>query len=259
MIKIKSQREIELMRQSCRLAARVLDYIETKLVVGMSTDDVDKLCYDFIVANKAIPSSLNYNGFPKSICTSPNEVICHGIPSKKVILKDGDILNVDVAVKLNEFHGDNNRTYLIGNVAPEVAKLVSVTKECLLESIKLVKPGARLGDIGARIQEIAEGNGYSVVREFCGHGIGKDYHEDPQVLHYGKKGTGVELRPGMIFTIEPMINMGKKECRILGDGWTAVTVDGKMSAQFEHTILVTESGVEILTLSENPNEFKTKS
>ncbi len=247
MISIKSARELALMKESCLIAARTLDYIEDKIKIGMSTEDVNRLCHNFIIENKATPSCLNYHGFPKSVCTSLNEVICHGIPSKKDILKDGDILNVDVTAYFNGFHGDTNRTYLVGDVNPEVKRLVEVTYDCLMAAIDIVKPGTRLGDIGAIIQKMAEDNGYSVVREYCGHGIGREFHEDPQVLHYGKKGTGIELKKGMTFTIEPMINMGKRNCKVLDDEWTVVTVDGKPSAQFEHTIVVTDDGAEVMT------------
>ncbi len=236
------------MRQTGKLAAQTLVHLENKLKIGMSTEDVNTIVHDFMTEHGAIPATLNYHGFPKSCCTSPNEVICHGIPSPKVVLKDGDILNVDVTTILNNYHGDTNKTFLIGNVDPKIVKLVEVTKECLDQAIKVVKPGARLGDIGATIQEIAHDHGYSVVREYCGHGIGREFHEEPQVLHYGKKGTGVELKAGMTFTIEPMINMGARHCELLDDDWTVVTRDGKHSAQFEHTILVTEEGSEILTL-----------
>ena len=248
MISIKSSREIEIMRQSCQLAAKTLNYIEDKLEVGMSTEDVNQLCHDFIVSHGAYPSPLDYHGFPKSVCTSLNEVICHGIPSKKDVLKDGDLLNIDVTTYLKKFHGDTNRTFFIGNVSEEKKKLTRVTYECMMAGIEVCRPGARLGDVGAIIEEIAHDNGFSVVHEYCGHGIGREFHEDPQVLHYGQKGTGVELKPGMTFTIEPMINLGKRHCRLLKDGWTVVTRDGKASAQFEHTILITESGYEILTL-----------
>lgn len=251
MISIKSAREIELMRATSRLAAQTLNYIETKLEVGMSTEDVNKLCHDYIIAHDAIPAPLNYHGFPKSVCTSLNEVICHGIPTEKDIVKDGDILNIDVTTILNGFHGDTNRTFLMGNVSDEVKKLVSITHDCMMAGIETVRPGSRLGDIGAVIEEMAHDHGYTVVREYCGHGIGREFHEEPQVLHYGKRGTGVELKPGMTFTIEPMINLGKRHCRVLSDGWTVVTRDKKWSAQFEHTVLVTEEGVEILTQAED--------
>jgi methionyl aminopeptidase len=248
MISIKSSREIEIMKESCQLAAKTLNFIEDKLEIGMTTEDVNELCHNFIVENGAYPSPLNYNGFPKSVCTSLNEVICHGIPSKKDKLKDGDILNIDVTTYFKNFHGDTNRTYYIGNVKPEIQDLVRTTYECMMAGIKLCKPGAHLGDVGAVIQELAESRGYSVVREYCGHGIGREFHEEPQVLHYGKKGTGVELKAGMTFTIEPMINMGSRHCKLLKDDWTVVTKDKKVSAQFEHTILITDSGYEILTL-----------
>lgn len=248
MISIKSSREIEIMKKSCQLAAKTLNHIEEKLEVGMSTEDVNQICHEFITSHGAYPSPLNYHGFPKSVCTSLNEVICHGIPSKKDILKDGDLLNIDVTTFLNKFHGDTNRTFFIGNVAPELKKLTKVTYECMMAGIEVCRPGARLGDVGAIIEEMAHDNGYSVVQEYCGHGIGREFHEDPQVLHYGKKGTGVELKPGMTFTIEPMINLGKRHCKLLKDGWTVLTKDGKPSAQFEHTILITEGGYEILTL-----------
>lgn len=248
MISIKSAREIELMRATCRLAAQTLEYIESFVVPGVSTEEINKLCHDFIIKHGAYPSPLNYHGFPKSVCTSVNEVICHGIPSKNEILKDGDILNIDVTTYLNKFHGDTNKTFLVGNVAPEIKKLVDVTYQCLRESIKVVRPGGHIGDIGAVIQELAHSHGYSVVEDYCGHGIGREFHEPPQVVHVGKHGTGAEMKPGMTFTIEPMINIGVKEGKLLKDGWTVVTRDKKWSAQFEHTVLVTPDGHEILTL-----------
>ncbi|MBC76501.1 MAG: type I methionyl aminopeptidase [Halobacteriovoraceae bacterium] len=248
MISIKSSREVEIMKESCQLAARTLNFIEKKLKVGMTTEEVNQLCHDFITDAGAYPSPLNYHGFPKSVCTSLNEVICHGIPSEKDVLKDGDLLNIDVTTFYKKFHGDTNRTFYIGNVSEEKKKLVRTTYECMMAGIGVCKPGARLGDVGAIIEEIAHDNGYSVVHEYCGHGIGREFHEDPQVLHYGKKGTGVELKPGMTFTIEPMINMGKRHCKLLKDDWTVITKDGKPSAQFEHTILITDDGYEILTL-----------
>lgn len=248
MISIKSKREIELMRKTCRLAAKTLHFLGTQLEVGMSTEQINTLCHQYITNRGAIPAPLNYNGFPKSVCTSKNEVICHGIPNKKDILKDGDILNIDVTTILNGFHGDTNRTFLIGNVKDEVKKLVEITHDCMMEGIKQCRPGARLGDIGATIEEIAHDHGYSVVHEYCGHGIGREFHEDPQVLHYGTRGTGVELKPGMTFTIEPMINLGKRHCKLLKDDWTVITKDKSWSAQFEHTILITEQGYDILTL-----------
>lgn len=248
MINIKSTREIELMRATCKLAKEAMEYIAPFVKVGVSTEEINTLCHDFIVKNGAYPSPLNYHGFPKSICTSVNEVICHGIPNKETILKEGDILNIDITTYLNKFHGDTNKTFLVGKVDPKVEKLVEVTYECLMAGIREVRPGGHIGDIGAVIQEIAHSHGYSVVEDYCGHGIGREFHEAPQVVHVGKRGTGPQMKPGMTFTIEPMINLGTKDCKVLKDGWTVVTRDKKWSAQFEHTILVTESGHEILTL-----------
>lgn len=248
MINIKSAREIEIMKQSCQLAAKTLNFIEDKIEIGMTTEDVNAICHKYIVDNGAYPSPLNYHGFPKSVCTSLNEVICHGIPSKKDKLKNGDILNVDVTTYYKNFHGDTNRTYFVGEVSPEIKKLVAVTYDCMMAGINVCKPGARLGDIGAVIEEMAHDNGYTVVHEYCGHGIGREFHEEPQILHYGTRGAGTEMKPGMTFTIEPMINLGKRHCKLMKDGWTVITKDKKPSAQFEHTILITESGYEILTL-----------
>ena len=238
------------MRQTCALASKTLQHLGPLLKVGMNTEEINRICHQFITENGAYPSPLNYRGFPKSVCTSPNEVICHGIPSSRVVLKEGDILNVDVTTYLNKFHGDTNKTFFIGEVDPEIKKLVSVTYECMRAGISVVRPGGHVGDIGAVIAEMAHGHHYSVVEEYCGHGIGREFHEKPQIVHVGKKGTGPELRPGMTFTIEPMINLGTKHCKLLKDGWTVVTKDGQWSAQFEHTILVTEEGLghEILTI-----------
>jgi methionyl aminopeptidase len=247
MISIKSAREITLMRETGLLAAKTLRFIEKQIKVGMTTEQVNQLCHDYMVKRGAIPAPLNYHGFPKSVCTSRNEVICHGIPNSKEILRDGDILNVDVTTKVNGFHGDTNRTFFVGQVRPEIKKLVDVTYQCMMAGIAVCRPGTRLGDIGAVIEELAHSHGYSVVQEYCGHGIGREFHEEPQILHYGKRGTGVEMKPGMTFTIEPMINLGKRHCRLLDDGWTVVTKDKSWSAQFEHTILITEDGHEILT------------
>ncbi len=256
MISIKSSREIELMRATSKLASQTLEFIEPYVVPGVSTEELNKLCHDFIVEHGAYPSPLNYHGFPKSICTSKNEIICHGIPSKRDVLKDGDILNIDVTTYLNKFHGDTNKTFLVGNVSPEVKKLVDVTYICMREGINQVRPGAHIGDIGAVIQEIAHGHGYSVVEEYCGHGIGREFHEEPQVVHVGKKGTGPEIKPGMTFTIEPMINLGNRHCKVLKDNWTVITKDKKWSAQFEHTILCTDDGHDILTLrSDEERDF----
>ena len=248
MISIKSSREIELMKATSSLAARTLEYIEQFVVPGVSTEKINQLCHDFITEHGAYPSPLNYHGFPKSVCTSLNEVICHGIPNQNEILKDGDILNIDVTTYLNKFHGDTNKTFLVGNVSAEVKKLVEITYQCMRAGIDTVVPGGHIGDIGAAIQEIAHAHGYSVVEDYCGHGIGREFHEAPQIVHVGKRGTGAEMKPGMTFTIEPMINLGKKEGKLLKDGWTVVTRDKKWSAQFEHTILVTPTGHEILTL-----------
>lgn len=248
MISIKSAREIELMKATSALAAKTLEYIEPFVVPGVSTEDINKLCHDFITKHGAYPSPLLYHGFPKSVCTSLNEVICHGIPSKNDILKDGDILNIDVTTYLNKFHGDTNKTFLVGNVSPEIKKLVDVTYQCMRAGIDTVRPGGHIGDIGAAIFEIASAHGYAVVEDYCGHGIGREFHEAPQVVHVGTKGSGPLMKPGMTFTIEPMINLGHKEGKLLKDGWTVVTRDKKWSAQFEHTILVTPNGHEILTL-----------
>ena len=250
MISIKSRREIELMRETCHLAKSTLEYIEQFVKPGVSTEELNVLCHEYIIKNKAYPSPLNYHGFPKSICTSKNEVICHGIPSKKDILKDGDILNIDVTTYLNKFHGDTNKTFLVGNVSEEVKNLVDVTYDCMWEGIKVVRPGARIGDIGARIAELAHSKGYTVVEEYCGHGIGREFHEEPQVVHNAKAGTGPIMKPGMTFTIEPMINLGSRHCLLLDDDWTVITKDKKWSAQFEHTILVTDDGYDVLTIRE---------
>jgi methionyl aminopeptidase len=247
-INIKSADEIDKMRVAGRLAAEVLDMIEPHVVPGVSTDELDRLCHEYMVeVQKVIPAPLNYRGFPKSICTSVNHQVCHGIPSVKK-LKNGDIVNVDITVIHEGYHGDTSKMFFVGEAQIKAKRLVKTTQECLYRGIAQVRPGAQLGDIGHAIQKHAESNGYSVVQEFCGHGIGKGFHEDPQVLHYGKPGTGVTLSAGMIFTIEPMINLGKRYVKILPDGWTAVTKDHSLSAQFEHTILVTPDGYEILTL-----------
>lgn len=248
MITIKSKREIELMRKTCRLAADTLRHIEQFIKSGVSTGELNDICHEYIVENGARPSPLNYHGFPKSVCISPNEVICHGIPDSKIILKDGDIVNVDVTTYLNNFHGDTNKTFFVGEVSPKKRKLVEVTFQCMHAGINEVRAGVHLGNIGAAISELAHSHGYSVVEEYCGHGIGREFHEAPQVLHYGTRDTGVLLRSGMIFTVEPMINLGKRHSKLLKDKWTVVTKDGKPTAQFEHTVLVTEDGYEILTL-----------
>jgi len=245
---IKTPEEIEKMRIAGRLAADVLDMIEPHVQAGITTDELNQLCHDYIVdTQKAIPAPLNYHGFPKSICTSVNHQVCHGIPSAKK-LKKGDIVNIDITVIKDEYHGDTSKMFFIGEPSIMAKRLTQTSYECLCLGINMVKPGAKLGDIGAAIQKHAEGQGFSIVREYCGHGIGKAFHEDPQVVHYGTPGTGVDLREGMIFPIEPMVNVGKRHVKVLPDQWTVVTKDRSLSAQWEHTLLVTKDGVEILTL-----------
>lgn len=245
----KTPDEIEKMRVAGRLAASVLAMITPYVVAGVSTGELERICRNYIINDlQAIPSTLNQHGFPACICTSINHVVCHGIPSDQKFLKEGDILNIDVTVKKDDYIGDTSKMFLIGKVAPYAEKLVRITQECMYKAIKLVRPGIHLGDIGHVIQEHAESNRYTVVREFGGHGIGKKMWEDPHVPHFGKPGTGLELETGMTFTIEPMLNLGKRDVKTLGDGWTVVTKDHKLSAQWEHTILVTETGCEILTL-----------
>ena len=247
-INLKTNDQIAQMRIAGKLAAEVLEMITPLVVPGVSTEELDRICHDYIVDNQqSIPANVGYNGFEKTICSSVNQVICHGIPSEKKILKDGDILNIDVTVIRNGWHGDTSKMFLVGKTQPHNERLVRVTQECLYKAIEAVKPGAYLGDIGAVIQEHAQKNHYSVVEDYCGHGIGQVYHEDPQVLHYGKKGTGLRLEEGLTFTIEPMINQGTKYTKVLNDGWTVETEDGRNSAQWEHTLAVTSSGVEVLT------------
>jgi methionyl aminopeptidase len=245
---IKTPSEIEKMRIAGKLAADVLEMIEPFVVAGITTDELDQICHDFIVnEQQAIPAPLNYHGFPKSICTSINQTVCHGIPCDKK-LKSGDIINIDITVIKDGYHGDTSKMFCVGEVSQHAKRLVQITEEAMYLGIKQVKAGATLGDIGHAIQTHAESNRYSVVRDFCGHGIGSKFHEEPQVLHYGKPGIGLTLEAGMIITIEPMINLGKKDVKVLSDRWTAVTKDRSLSAQFEHTILVTPEGYEILTL-----------
>ncbi|WP_020209197.1 type I methionyl aminopeptidase [Gilvimarinus chinensis] len=247
-VSIKTPEDIAKMRIAGRMAAEVLEIIEPHVKAGVTTAELDKICHDYIVdEQKAIPACLGYRGFPKSICTSVNHVICHGIPSEKKALKNGDIINIDVTVIYEGYHGDTSKMYFVGEPAPHAKRLVEVTQECLYKGIELVKPGCRLGDIGAVIQKHAEANYYSVVKEYCGHGIGTVFHEEPQVLHYGRPGTGLELKEGMTFTIEPMINAGKAATKLKRDGWTVETKDGRLSAQWEHTLAVTADGVEVLT------------
>ncbi len=246
-VTIKTPAEQEKMRVAGRLAAEVLEMIEPHVKKGVSTDELNKICHDYIVnVQHAIPAPLNYNGFPKSICTSVNHVVCHGIPNERE-LKDGDIVNIDITVIKDGYHGDTSKMFVVGKPSIQAERLIRVTQECLYKAIAIVKPGVRLGDIGAVIQQHAEGSGYSVVQEYCGHGIGAIFHEDPQILHYGRAGTGMELKEGMCFTIEPMINAGKRHVSLMRDGWTAVTKDRSLSAQWEHTILITASGCEVLT------------
>ncbi|WP_374313564.1 type I methionyl aminopeptidase [Dongia sp.] len=247
-IKLHKPADFAAMRKAGRLAAETLDFITPHVVPGVTTEALDKLCHDFIVDRKAIPAPLNYRGFPKSICTSINHVVCHGIPGPKK-LQDGDTINIDVTVILDGWHGDTSRMYNVGKVGVQAQRLVDVTYEAMMRGIEAAKPGATLGDIGYAIQSFAEKQRFSVVRDFCGHGIGKVFHDSPSVLHFGRKGTGPVIKPGMFFTVEPMINAGTWQVKILEDGWTAVTRDKKLSAQFEHTVGVTESGVEIFTTS----------
>ncbi|NEO71777.1 type I methionyl aminopeptidase [Moorena sp. SIO3H5] len=256
-IVILSSREIAKMRLAGRLATALLDHLEPMVKPGVSTLEINDEAERWTKEHGAISAPLGYQGFPKSICTSINDVVCHGIPNGKQILKDGDIINVDVTPKLDGYHGDTSRTFCVGTPSPLAKKLVEVTEECMMRGIAEVKPGARVGDIGAAIQEYAESNGFSVVRDFVGHGISKIFHTAPQIPHYGTRGKGKRLRAGMVFTIEPMINEGTYEVEILADKWTALTRDRKLSAQFEHTVVVTADGVEILTLPEQ--EIQSKS
>lgn len=243
-----SNREIEKMRQAGRLAAELLAHLEAIVKPGVSTLELDEEAERWTRTHGAVSAPLGYHGFPKSICTSVNEVVCHGIPNAKQILQEGDIINIDVTPIVDGYHGDTSRTFFVGNPSPLAKRLVEVTEECMMRGIATVKPGSRIGDIGAAIQSYAESHGFSVVRDFVGHGVGRIFHTAPQIPHYGTQGKGKKLRPGMVFTIEPMINEGTWEVEVLSDGWTAVTKDRKLSAQFEHTIAVTSDSVEILTL-----------
>ncbi len=249
-ISIKTPEEIEKMRVAGRLAAEQLEMIEPYIKAGVTTDELDRICHDYTVnVQDAIPAPLNYRGFPKSICTSVNHQVCHGIPGDRK-LKNGDALNIDITVIKDGFHGDTSKMFFVGEPSVITRRLAETAYECMCTGIRMVKPGARLGDIGHAIQRLAESRNYSVVREYCGHGIGRVFHEDPQVLHYGKAGTGAVLQQGMTFTIEPMINAGKRHTKVLKDGWTVVTKDHSLSAQWEHTLLVTADGYEVLTLRE---------
>lgn len=246
-VSIKNSEEIEKMRVAGRLAAEVLEMIEPHVQAGITTGELDRICHDYIVnEQKAVPAPLNYHGYPRSVCTSVNHVVCHGIPSEKR-LKNSDILNIDITVIKDGFHGDTSKMFFIGEPSIQAQRLVKVTYDCMHLGIEMVRPGIHLGDIGHAIQQHAESHGYSVVREYCGHGIGRAFHEEPQVLHYGTAGTGLVLEPGLTFTIEPMINVGKRHVKLMKDGWTVVTKDRSLSAQWEHTVLVTETGFEVLT------------
>ena len=254
---IKTADEIEKMRVAGRLAAEVLEMIGEHVKPGVSTDELDRICHDYIVSEQqAIPAPLNYRGFPKSICTSVNHQVCHGIPGNK-ILKDGDIVNIDITVLKDVFHGDTSKMFFVGKASILGRRLVDITQKAMWKGIELVRPGAHLGDIGHAIQQFVESHGYSVVQEYCGHGIGRGFHEDPQVLHYGSPGTGIQLQAGMTFTIEPMVNAGKRNVKLLPDGWTVVTKDRKPSAQWEHTLLVTTDGYEVLTLRKEERQAAT--
>jgi methionyl aminopeptidase len=247
-ITIKSPEDQQKMREAGRLAAEVLDIIGPHVVPGVTTEELDRVCYEHIVnVQGTIPANLNYRGFPKTICSSVNHVVCHGIPNDRK-LKTGDIINIDVTVIKDGFHGDTSRMYYVGKPPVAAQRLTEVCFEAMWRGIRIVKPGTRLGDIGHAIQEYVESLNFSVVREYCGHGIGRIYHEDPQILHYGESGTGLELQQGMTFTVEPMVNAGKRHVRLLPDGWTVVTKDHSLSAQWEHTCLVTATGVDVLTL-----------
>jgi len=247
-IKIHAPGDFEGMRKAGRLAAEVLDMLVPLVKAGVTTEQLDKICHDYIVEHGAVPAPLGYRGYPKSICTSINHVVCHGIPGDRVLV-DGDVLNIDITVILDGWYGDTSRMFYVGEPKLLARRLSDITHEAMMRGIATVKPGARLGDIGHAIQTFAEGNRFSVVRDFCGHGLGRIFHDAPNILHYGIPGTGPVLKPGMFFTVEPMINAGRHEVKILGDGWTAVTKDRSLSAQFEHSCGVTDTGVEIFTLS----------
>ncbi len=255
-ITIKTAEEIEKMRTAGRLAADVLMMVEPYVVAGVTTEELNRICHDYIVeTQEAIPAPLDYHGFPKSICTSINNVICHGIPSQKR-LKKGDIINIDITVIKDGYHGDTSKMFAIGKPSIRAQRLLQISRECLLKGIELVRPGTHLGDIGYAIQKHAERYHFSVVHEYCGHGIGRDFHEEPQVLHYGDKGTGPVLQSGMTFTIEPMINAGKRHSKLNPkDGWTVTTKDRSLSSQWEHTLLVTDDGVEVLTRREEEDDL----
>ena len=254
-IRINSKDDFQNIRKAGSLAAIILDQLKDIIIPGISTEDINNYCHNMIIDNNAIPAPLGYKGFPKSICTSVNHVVCHGIPSTDKVLQNGDIINVDITVILNGWHGDSSRMFAVGKINKKAEKLLKVTYESLMIGIEAAKPNNFFGDIGYEIQKYAESKKFSVVKDFCGHGIGKEFHSPPSVLHFGKKGEGAKIKPGMIFTIEPMINLGNWQVKILKDGWTAVTKDKSLSAQFEHTIGITENGNEIFTLSQNNSDF----
>jgi len=245
-IRLKKETDVQYLKRAGRLVVDTLDLVESAIRPGLTTDEINSIVHDYTIKNNAIPAPLNYKGFPKSVCTSVNDVICHGIPGKRVLC-DGDIINVDVTSILDGYYADANRTFFVGTPGEDAKKIVNVARQSLVEAIAMVKPGNRIGDIGWAIQKYAEDQGCSVVREFVGHGVGFEFHEPPQVPHFGRKGEGIELVPGMVFTIEPMINLGDYRLRILDDKWTAITEDGCLTAQFEQTILVTDDGYESLT------------
>ncbi|WP_237480571.1 type I methionyl aminopeptidase [Lichenibacterium dinghuense] len=247
-IKIHDAAAFEGMRRAGRLAAESLDMLTEHVRPGVTTNTLDRLLFDFAIANDAFPATLDYRGYTKSICTSINHVVCHGIPDDKP-LREGDIVNIDATLIVDGWHGDSSRMYAVGEIPRRAARLIEVTYEALMIGVAAVKPGATTGDIGAAIQDYAEGERCTIVREFCGHGIGRLFHDEPNILHYGRRGEGVVLKPGMFFTVEPMVNLGRPHVKVLGDGWTAVTRDRSLSAQFEHTVGVTEAGCEIFTLS----------
>lgn len=252
-IKLHSQEEIEMARAAGHAAAKVLEMIKPHVRAGVTTDEIDKLCHDFIRHElKVIPANIGYNGYTRTVCTSVNHVVCHGIPSEKR-LKEGDIINIDVAIIKDGWYGDTSRMYFVGEPSVRARRLTHITYESTVAGIKAVRPGATLGDIGAAIQQVAESAGFSVVKEYCGHGVGQEYHAEPQILHYGRPGTGLVLKKGMIFTIEPMINAGKAATSVLSDGWTVVTKDRSLSAQWEHMVAVTDSGFDLLTPWPDPS------
>ncbi|MCK3657457.1 type I methionyl aminopeptidase [Pasteurellaceae bacterium Pebbles2] len=250
-IPLRTEEEIVKLREACKLASDVLVMIEPYIKAGVSTGELDRICHDYMVnVQKVIPACLGYHGFPKATCISLNEVVCHGIPSEDKLLKDGDILNIDVTVIKDGYYGDNSKMYIVGNTNIRSQKLVEAAQEALYVGLRVVKPGVRLNEIGRAVQQYTEAQGFSVVREYCGHGIGDQFHSEPQVLHYYSDDGGVVLKKGMVFTIEPMINAGKKEVRLMGDGWTVKTKDRSHSAQFEHQIVITDDGCEVMTIRE---------